>query len=110
MMNFPDEPPITGVFNPKAVPTEELNQPPRHGPDYKRMSKKQRGLLLVMLEFLEAIIEDDPAVVTDARAHLMIESIEPHYKALKGIMAQYKDVPNDDDDTRRLFFDDQVRW
>ena len=77
---------------------KELNQLPKHGPDYKRISVKQRELLLTMLEFLEATVEDDPAVITDARAHLMIESIGPHYKALKDIMSKYRGYDGDDDE------------
>lgn len=105
---------VLKALNTKKVSLKELDQLPRHGPDYKRMSRKQRGLLLAMLEFLGDIVENEPAVITDARAHLMIESIEPHYKALKGIMAQCGDDSIDDDDDGGLLnhFDDdaQVMW
>jgi len=78
--------------------TRELQKAPVHGPDYKRISKKQRAYLLSMLDSLADVLEECPGMVTEARAHLMIESIEPHYKALSGILKEYGPANDEDDD------------
>lgn len=83
--------------------TRELQKTPVHGPDYKRITKKQVAYLLGMLDELAEALEYSPGIFTEARAHLMINSIEPHVKALRSITEAYEPEPEEYEDMERDF-------
>lgn len=51
--------------------------------DGLRISGKQADYLVGMLELIQEVLDEQPSVITEARAARMITDIKPHYEALK---------------------------